>query len=437
MAHDGGGEGEFEAERLCKQFLKKGSCSHGEDCKFIHAMIVPSDPKFKPGAQVGSKKKTPKIDNPLNRCAADLAGEPCPYGSECWNAHRSAVNPKKDADKDIRDKIKKAGAICKCCGVKGHDTADCRKLAKHAEALKQQLGYNGDVTWFNKPDNTRRSIALFTTNQQWRMETHEGHLKQTSPSEGENEAPPLPYKLEENWTDGGWCTLGSGEFELEVRLFLDLGSQRSFGSLSLYKTIVENIKKGNMGAARVATEIRNQVGEGWHGGITPMTNWIETTVEADNAAGTPTIVPGTMIAFCRDANDEIIVAGKDLCARLGYWHPKEQRNHHRNAVPDHSFLKRAAPARTYVLSKSTKEKIAENRRRSISALKVRSQGTAFIGSGAFNNTKLTMWAKEPSMRSSYITSACLGSAGSGAGRMISNTNGRNEINTPDHQAVAD
>ena len=41
------------------------------------------------------------------------------------------------------------------------------------------------------------------------------------------------------------------------------------------------------------------------------------------------------------------------------------------------------------------------------------------------------------MRSSYITSACLGSAGTGAGRIISSTNGRNEINTPDHQAVAD
>ena len=127
----------------------------------------------------------------------------------------------------------------------------------------------------------------------------------------ENSAPPLPYTLEENWTDGGWCTLGSGEFELEVRLFLDLGAQRSFGSLSLYQTIVDNIRKGNMGAARVATEIRNQFGEGWNGVRKPMTNWIEATIEADNAAGIPTIVPATMIAFCREANDEIIVAGKD------------------------------------------------------------------------------------------------------------------------------
>ena len=161
-----------------------------------------------------------------------------------------------------------------------------------------------------------------------------------------------------------------------MRLFLDLGAQRSFGSLSLYKPIVENIKKGNMGAARIATEIKNQFGEGWHGGRKPMTNWIETTIEADNAAGTPTIVPATMIAFCREANDEIIVAGKDLCAHLGYWHPKSQRDHNRKAVPDHSFLKRAASARTYVLSKSTKEKISENRRRSANALQVRSQGTA-------------------------------------------------------------
>ena len=96
----------------------------------------------------------------------------------------------KNCAEPLEDKIKKAGGICKCCGVKDHDTADCRKLAKHSEALKQQLGYNGDVAWFNKPDNTRRSIALFTSNQQWRMETQAEHRKQASPSEGENEAPP-------------------------------------------------------------------------------------------------------------------------------------------------------------------------------------------------------------------------------------------------------
>ena len=92
MAHDSEETQEFSAERLCKSFMKTGSCPNGDGCKFVHATIVSSDPKPKSVTQVTSKKKTTAADNPLNRCAADLADKPCPYGSDCWNAHRSAVN---------------------------------------------------------------------------------------------------------------------------------------------------------------------------------------------------------------------------------------------------------------------------------------------------------------------------------------------------------
>ena len=43
-----------------------------------------------------------------------------------------------------------------------------------------------------------------------------------------------------------------------------------------------------------------------------MTNWVQLALQADSVANTPTIVPATYISFCRDCEEEVIVAGKDL-----------------------------------------------------------------------------------------------------------------------------
>ena len=48
-----------------------------------------------------------------------------------------------------------------------------------------------------------------------------------------------PFKLEGNWIDGGWCTIGAGKYKREIRLQLDLGAARSFGSRSLFKSIAK------------------------------------------------------------------------------------------------------------------------------------------------------------------------------------------------------
>ena len=86
-------------------------------------------------------------------------------------------------------------------------------------------------------------------------------------------AGPFPApKPERNWVDGGWCTLGDGEFKRKVRLMLDLGAQRTIGSRSLFDAMAEDVRKGNLGAARVTSEIRNQWGEGCHGTKFRMVN---------------------------------------------------------------------------------------------------------------------------------------------------------------------
>ena len=228
----------------------------------------------------------------------------------------------------------------------------------------------------------------------------------------------LPYKLESNWVDGGWCTLGDGTHQRRIRLMLDLGAQRSCGSRSLYDDIAADIRKGNLGAARLAREIKNQVGEGFQGTRQKMDNWVEVAVEAPNVSGVSTIVPATFISLCRvsDVSEEpVVIAGKDLCNALGFLTPKRQRElAHMGAVVDESWLPGVAPARTYVLSADTRERIRANREKQQRTEMVRSQGTMTVGDPAFDGPKLTRWVQEPTMLCSYITSACLASAGSGA-----------------------
>ena len=77
--------------------------------------------------------------------------------------------------------------------------------------------------------------------------------------EEKNEASVQPFKLEENWIDGGWCSIGDGKFRQQVRLMLGLGAQKSFGSTQMYASIAADIKAGNLGPARIATEIKTSM----------------------------------------------------------------------------------------------------------------------------------------------------------------------------------
>ena len=115
-------------------------------CKFSH--------KNKPAAASSSNSNS--NNNPLNRCKADLNNKKCQFGLKCWHAHRSSVNQRKDADKDIDDKIAKAKQICKCCGRKGHTAKECNKLKAHLDDIKKAVGYTGDITWFDNDANAKR-----------------------------------------------------------------------------------------------------------------------------------------------------------------------------------------------------------------------------------------------------------------------------------------
>ena len=56
------------------------------------------------------------------------------YGLKCWHAYRSSVNQRKDADKNLDEKIAKAKEVCRCCGRKGHTAKECNKLKAHLNA---------------------------------------------------------------------------------------------------------------------------------------------------------------------------------------------------------------------------------------------------------------------------------------------------------------
>ena len=287
--------------KVCYKFLK-GTCTLGDKCRYKHE---------KP------KSGTQNKPNPLQRCRYDLENKKCKFGERCWHAHRSNVNPRKDADPDLAAKLAKGKITCACCGSRGHGAKECRKLQAHLAEIKSAVGYTGDVKWFDNASNSKRCQDLFRQNREWRLAT--GSTSNKTKTET------LPFKLEENWIDGGWCTIGSGDHQRQVRLLLDLGAQRSFGSSSLFTSIAKDIREGNLGAARIASEIRGQYGEAFNGKRSKMYNWVQLALEADNVAGTPTIVPATYIALCRECGEEVIVAGKDLCNALGYLTPVQQK----------------------------------------------------------------------------------------------------------------
>ena len=399
-------DNQSKTKKICWQF-QEGTCTRGDKCRFRHE----KSSEHKAGAGASATKS-----NPLNRCRQDLNNKKCKFGEKCWHAHRAAVNKRKDADPDFAEKLAKVKLQCACCGAKGHEVKDCNKLKAHLQDIKEAVGYTGDLSWFENKGNMKRCQDLFKQNRQWRMGVATAKDIQKAAKAG-NVLEVQPFKIEENWIDGGWCEIGDGKYKRHVRLLLDLGAARSIGSKNLYMNIAKDIREGNLGAARIATEIRNQYGDGYNGKVEKMTNWVQLPLRADSVANTPTIVPATYISFCRECEEEVIIAGKDLCAALGFMHPAQQKKMAATTGVSDNWLGPTDEKRAYVLSKQTKEKIAANKIRTENACKVRPQGTAYVGGRAMANTKLTQWVKEPLLKCSYITTACMASASAGATRI--------------------
>lgn len=176
--------------------------------------------------------------------------------------------------------------------------------------------------------------------------------------------------------------------------------------LALYAGIVTDIKQGDLGPARIATEIRNQYVQAYNGRRDKMTKKV---------ASTRTIVPATYISFCRDCEKEVIVAGKDLCGALGFLTQVQQKKPRTVGGVDGNWMGPSKTKQAYVMSKETKAKIAINQWKHAEAVvKVRLQGTMYVGGRAMADTKLVQCVKEPLMKSSFITTACLASASSSA-----------------------
>ena len=159
-------------------------------------------------------------------------------------------------------------------------------------------------------------------------------------------------------------------------------------------------------------------------------------MEAENVAGTQTVVPATYVSLCRDDPEDVVVAGKDLCAALGFLTPVEQKRLATARGVNDNWLGPSNGKRAYVMSKETKIKIAVNQRRQAQATKVRPQGTMYVGSCAMANTKLVQWVKEPTMKTSYITPACLGSASTSA-TPVESEGAQSDLRLERFQEIAD
>lgn len=176
---------------------------------------------------------------------------------------RASVNPRKDADPDLAEKIAKVKLKCACCGGKGHEVKDCNKLKAHLQEIKDAVGYTGEMQWFKDKNNVKRCQDLFKQNREWRMGVTTGVTPRTA-AKGNSKLEVQPFNIEENWIDGGWCVISDGKYKRHIHLLLDLGAARSFGSRNLYAGIVKDIREGNLGAARIATEIRNQYSDAYN-----------------------------------------------------------------------------------------------------------------------------------------------------------------------------
>ena len=110
------------------------------------------------------------------------------------------------------------------------------------EDIKKAVGYTGNIAWFDNAANAKRCQDLFQQHREWRLATvtpkPDAKVKQATDADKDV----LEFKLEENWVDGGWCIIGHGPHKRQVRLLLDLGAQRSFGSRSLFYDMAKDIR---------------------------------------------------------------------------------------------------------------------------------------------------------------------------------------------------
>ena len=49
-----------------------------------------------------------------------------------------------------------------------------------------------------------------------------------------------------------------------------------------------------------------------------MKNWVQLVVTANNVQGVQTICIGQFVSFCRDTDERVLIAGKDLAYCLGF-----------------------------------------------------------------------------------------------------------------------
>jgi len=395
-------------QRVCK-FWKAGNCKKGNKCNMKHVGAAGSG---------GSGNATPTGD-PCRagdsahgpRCNYDKANLKCPKGDGCLFAHlNTAVNKFKKAKIQSPNHANKT---CNCCGAKGHIIWNCKKLVKHENDLKKEIGYTGDKKWFMTPANSKKSKDLFSA-KNW-MQHAEAGAEVVAAAAAADEV--LPFKLEAGWLDGGWCTLGFGEHEVRVRLMIDLGGTCTIGMEHMFRMLATKATKGLLGAARVASNVARLKGQTYAGTKKPFKNWIQMPIQAPNVRGTPTIVVGQYVSFVRSGDQDMLIAGKDLAYALGYLNPRKQRENAAETgnldalgVDPEALLGKGAPKRKYALSNDTTRKIRENRERERRYTQVLAEGRIFLGEQMFDTVTSAVFVTEPLLRFSYCTTAVLAAA---------------------------
>ena len=260
---------------------KKGTCTRGSKCRYLHVGKKGADVN-KPNRQSSSGAAgSERPVGPNNkRCAKDLKGEKCEFGANCWFAHRHSINPRKDANtkSPTRDYSK---TTCNACGTLGHSMWKCAKLKAHTDDLKKAIGYTGDPKWLMDSTNSKKCIEVFKRKQWFATAVHnpmpqpDPQLDDMSKAGTPLKKGQLPYKIEKDWTDAGWCWIGWGANRIQLRLFIDPRSTCSFSTEGLYDKVAPLAKSGKLGAARIATEVPKIVSDAWNGKKDVMGRWMQ------------------------------------------------------------------------------------------------------------------------------------------------------------------
>ena len=417
-----GGNG--SKREVCKNW-QQGKCSKGDKCPRRHVGAsgskAPSPPR-RTGARDTSAERP--IDAENKRCDADIQGKKCIYGKDCYFAHRHAVNPRKDAaprtpPKDHSDKV------CNGCGEKGHIVWKCEKVKAHTSELKAAIGYSGDPKWLMNKENSKKCIALFKQRQWFAAAVHKPMppIADNAIITGDSKAKPsgkLPFTVEKNPIDAGWCWLGWGAKRIQLRLYIDLGATCSFSTQGIYAIVAPKATSGELGCARIASEVPKILSDAWDGRKIPMKNWMQLTVTAYNTQGIQTICVGQYVSFGRAGDDEVLVAGKDLARALGFALPAEQmRSNRMSGIDPAEFLgdKVVESPRSYVLSSDERIKREQNRKMMELCLEVHAEGLAYIAEEAFEHVRPMQWAYEPLLQHSYTTTAAIHQAGRSASKL--------------------